>query len=175
MRGYLIVMSNGLNSPATGITRVVSNNDAAGNIIQILAGLPDFLRKPMLQSRLKEFFAMSEPDRREMISTALTAAPTIDPSKLAILVRTWLEVLCEFEPDKRMIIFGTYAKQALQNPELVERLDFGSLTRTFMLLEEKQKEKITDSLHEVLFAIPNRDKVLKLIPEDSQRALKLTR
>jgi hypothetical protein len=153
---------------------VVSNQGAAGNIIQILASLPDFLRKPMLQGRLHEFFAMSEQDRQEMIKTALTAAPAIDPAKLAVLVRTWLEVLCEFEPEKRMTIFGNYANQALKNPELVAKLDFASLTRTFLSLDEKEKEKITDSLHEVLFAIPERAGVLKLIPEDSRRALKLT-
>ncbi len=168
-------MRNGLNSPLAGITRVVSNQDAAGNIIQILANLPDFLRKPMLQGRLHEFFAMSEQDRREMINMALTAAPGMDPEKLAVLVRTWLEVLCEFEPEKRMIIFGMYANQALKNAELITKLDFASLTRTFLSLDEKEKEKIIDSLHEVLFAIPERDKVLKLIPEDSRRALKLTR
>ena len=169
------MMRNGLNSPIAGITRVTSTQDAAGNIIQILANLPDFLRKPMLQGRLHEFFAMNEQDRQEMINTALTAAPAIDPAKLAVLVKTWLEVLCEFEPEKRMIILGTYANQALKNAELISKLDFASLTRTFLSLDEKEKEKISDSLHEVLFAIPGRDRVLKLIPEDSRRALKLTR
>ncbi len=154
---------------------MVSNQDAAGNIIQILANLPDFLRKPMLQGRLHEFFVMNEQDRREMINMALTAAPGMDPEKLAILVKTWLELLCEFEPEKRMIIFGTYANQALKQPQLIAKLDFASLTRTFLSLNEKEKEKIIDSLHEVLFAIPERHKVLKMIPNDSQRALKLTR
>jgi hypothetical protein len=168
-------MRNGLNSPAAGIISVVSNQDAAGNIIQILANLPDFLRKPMLQGRLHEFFAMSEQDRQEMISMALNAAPGMDPAKLGVLVRTWLEVLCEFEPEKRMVIFGTYANQALKKPEQIAKLDFASLTRTFLSLDEKEKEKIIDSLHEVLFAIPERDKVLKLMPEDSRRALKLAR
>ncbi len=154
---------------------MVSDQDAAGNIIQILANLPDFLRKPMLRGRLYEFFAMSEQDRQDMIRMALTVAPAIDPAKLAVLVGTWLEVLAEFEPEKRMAIFGTYAYQALKNPELVTKLDFASLTRTFLSLDEKEKEKITDSLHEVLFTIPERARVLKLIPEDSRRALKLTR
>jgi hypothetical protein len=31
-------------------------SNAAGNIIHILADLPDFLRKQMLQNRLKEFY-----------------------------------------------------------------------------------------------------------------------
>ena len=72
-------------------SNVCVSNAAAGNIIQILANLPDFLRKPMLQSRLKEFFySMNDEDRRETISMALSAAPTIELNKLAVLFRTWL-------------------------------------------------------------------------------------
>jgi len=146
---------------------------AAGNIIQILANLPDFLRKPMLQNRLKEFYAMSDDDRRETIGMALSAAPTIEPGKLAVLFRTWLEVLSEFDPEKRAIMFQTYCRQILASPRSVEKLDFQSLTATFLSLDQKQRERIADSLHEVLFAFPNRNEILKLVPEDSLRAIGL--
>lgn len=148
-------------------------NSAAANIIQILANLPDFLRKPMLQGRLKEFFAMNEEDRRETIAMALDAAPTIDPGKLSVLVKTWLEVISEFEPSQRAALFGVYSRQVLANPSALGRLDFGSLTRTFVSLGEKQRQAITDSLHEVLFATPSRERLLALIPEETQRALRL--
>lgn len=150
-----------------------SSGDAAGNIIQILANLPDFLRKPMLQNRLTEFFAMSEDDRQETIRMALAAAPTVEPSKLAILVKSWLEVLCELDPERRMAMFRVYSQQVLSKPGSVPKLNFESLTASFMSLEEKQREKIIDSLHEVLFAIPNRNEILKLIPEGLKRSLKL--
>lgn len=78
---------------------------AAGNIIQILANLPEFLRKPMLQKRLSEFFDMAEQERQETIALALAAAPTIDPQKLSVLVKTWLEVLAGFDAEKRTAIF----------------------------------------------------------------------
>jgi hypothetical protein len=148
-------------------------NSAAANIIQILANLPDFLRKPMLQSRLKEFFAMSEDDRRETIAMALESAPTIDPAKLSVLVRTWLEVISEFEPGQRLVLFSVYAHQVLVNPAALAKMDFGSLTRTFLSIGEKQRQVISDSLHEVLFATPSREKLLALIPEETQRALRL--
>lgn len=151
----------------------MKENQNAANIIQILANLPDFLRKPMLQSRLKEFFSMTEDDKREVISMALAAAPSIDPTKLAVLVRTWLEVLSEFDPEQRMILFRIYIQQILAEPKSIQSLDFGSLTRTFTSLEGKQQERMIDSLHEVLFALPNRREMLRLIPEDAQRALKL--
>jgi len=146
-------------------------SNAAGNIIQILASLPDFLRKPMLQNRLKEFYAMSDGDRREMISMALAAAPTIDPGKLLVLFKTWLEVLAEFDADKRAIMFQTYCRQILSNPRSLERLDFKPLTAAFMSLDQKQRERLVDSLHEVLFSLPNRNEILKMIPEDSLKAV----
>jgi len=148
-------------------------SNAAGNIIQILANLPDFLRKPMLQNRLKEFYVMNEDDRRETINMALAAAPTIDAKKLSVLFRTWLEVLSEFDAEKRAIMFHTYCKQFMANAELVQRLDYKSLTSTFLSLEEKQRQRLMDSLQEELFLFPNRNEVLRLVPEDSLKALGL--
>lgn len=150
---------------------VVSN--AAGNIIQILANLPDFLRKPMLQNRLKEFYAMSDDDKRETIGLALSAAPTIDPDKLSVLFRTWLEILSEFDAEKRATMFQTYCQQILRSPRSIEKLDFKSLTATFLSLDQKQRERIADSLHEVLFSLPNRNEILKVVPEDSLKAVGL--
>jgi hypothetical protein len=144
--------------------------NAAGNIIQILAGLPDFLRKPMLQSRLKEFYAMSDSDKRETISMVLSAAPTIDQSKLSVLFKTWLEILAEFDAEKRAIMFQTYCRQILSSPRSLEKLDFKLLTSTFLTLDQKHRERITDSLHEVLFSLPNRNEILKMVPEDSLKA-----
>jgi hypothetical protein len=148
-------------------------SNAAGNIIQILANLPDFLRKPMLQNRLKEFYAMSDADRCETIGMALSAAPTIDPSKLSILFRTWLEVLSESDGEKRATMFQTYCRQILANVRLVEKLDFKLLTATFLSLDQKQRERLTDSLHEVLFLFPNRNEILKMLPENSLQAVGL--
>lgn len=148
------------------------SNDA-GNIIQILADLPDFLRKPMLQNRLKEFYSMSEGDKRETISMALSAAPKIDPSKLSMLFRTWLEILSEFDAVKRVIMFQMYCRQILASPHSVQNLDFGSLTATFLSLDQKRRERITDSLYEVLFLFPNRNEILRLVPEVSLKAVGL--
>jgi hypothetical protein len=152
---------------------MVCVSKAAGNTIQILADLPDFLRKPILQNRLKEFYAMSDNDKRETISMALSAAPTIDQNKLSILFRTWLEILSGFDADKRAIMFQTYCRQILKSPHSLEKLDFKSLTATFLSLDQKQRERITDSLHEVLFSFPNRSEILKVVPEDSLKAIGL--
>jgi len=148
-------------------------NNISGNIIQILADLPDFLRKQMLQNRLKEFYEMRDEEKIELICMALSAAPTIDPDKLSILFKTWLELLSEFDSEKRRVMFQTYCVQILTDPYSISKLDFRSLTNAFVSLNQVQRERITDSLHEVLLGLPNSSKILKMIPEHSLKAVGL--
>jgi hypothetical protein len=126
-------------------------NNAAGNIIHILADLPDFLRKQMLQNRLKEFYEMSDEEKRETISMALS----------------------EFDAEKRGLMFQTYCREILANPRSIIKLDFKSLTTAFVSLDQGQRERLTDSLHEVLLGLPNGSEILKLIPEHSLKTVGL--
>ena len=148
-------------------------NNISGNIIQILADLPDFLRKQMLQNRLKEFYEMRNEEKSELINMVLAAAPAIDPNKLSVLFKTWLELLSEFDSEKRRVMFQIYCMQILANPYSIAKFDFGSLTTAFVSLNQVQQERITDSLHEVLLGLPNSSKILKLIPEHSLKAVGL--
>lgn len=148
-------------------------NGAAGNIIQILANLPDFLRRPMLQKRLTEFFGMNERDKQDTIALALSAAPTIEPAKLSVLVKTWLEVLAGFDASQRTAIFSVYCRQMLLQPESLQKLNFQALTATFMSLGERERSILADSFKEVLFSLPKRERLLALIPEPSKKALGL--
>ena len=61
---------------------------------------------------------MSDDEKSEIISMALAAMPTIDPNKLSILFKTWLELLSEFDAEKRGVMFQTYCMQILANPLL---------------------------------------------------------
>jgi len=149
------------------------NNNISGNIIQILADLPDFLRKQMLQNRLKEFYDMPDEEKSELINMALAAVSTIDPNKLSNLFKTWLEVLSEFDSEKRRVMFQIYCTQILANSYSMAKLDFESLTAAFVSLDHAQQELLTDSLHEVLLGLPNSSKILKLIPEHSLKAVGL--
>ena len=148
-------------------------NNISGNIIQILADLPDFLRKQMLENRLKEFHEMRNEEKSELINMVLAAAPAIDPNKLSVLFKTWLELLSEFDSEKRRVMFQTYCVQILTDPYSISKLDFRSLTNAFVSLNQVQRERITDSLHEVLLGLPNSRRILKMIPEYSLKAVGL--
>jgi hypothetical protein len=116
---------------------------------------------------------MSDDEKSEMINMALAAAPTIDPNKLSILFKTWLELLSEFDAEKRAVMFQTYCMQILVSPCLIAKLDFKSLTTAFLSLDQVQRERLTDSLHEVLLGLPNRSEILKMIPEYSLKTIGL--
>jgi hypothetical protein len=147
---------------------------AAGNIIQILANLPDFMRKPMLKSRLAEFYSMEPALRRETIKMALDAAPSVDTAKLAVLLRTWLELLAEFDSERRSTMFHIYCQEiANLEPWQIQKLDLQSIANVFLSVPEQKRQVLTDSIHEVLLSVPNRERILKLAPFYLLSALKL--
>ena len=146
----------------------------AGNIIQILADLPDFLRKPMLQIRLKEFYLMEDPLKHETISIALKATSSMEARKLSTLIKTWLEVLSEFDAEKIIAMFRIYCEVILKkNPKIIEYISIESLVGVFSSLEDRQKEKLIDCLKEVILTSPNKDKLLNPIPEPLLKMLKM--
>ena len=99
--------------------------------------------------------------------------PTIDPNKLSILFKTWLELLSEFDAEKRGLMFQTYCRQILANPRYIIKVDFKSLTTAFVSLDQGQRERLADSLDEVLLGLPNGSEILKLIPEHSLKTVGL--
>ena len=137
----------------------------AGNIFRILANLPNFLRKPILKNKLTEFSSATEDDKKKMISLILHAAVYVDSSILSTILKSWFEVLAELDTEKITAIFEIYCETALRDPKSLERLDIGLIIDVFSKLEIKQKEKLADCLKEVFFTIPNKYKILNLIPK----------
>ena len=152
----------------------MSDSNFAGNIIQILAGLPEFLRKPMLKNRLTEFFTLPEDERKETVTNALNAAPTIDLKILSNLVKTWMEVLCEFDEDKRKTMFGAYVNVIAASPDILSRLNVDGLISTFNMLPDDKKELLVNSLQGLINDLPDdkKSKFVGAIPETVKKTLK---
>jgi len=149
------------------------NSKVAGNIIKILADLPDFLRKSMLRSKLQEFYLMEEPDKHETISLALNAAFTIQGNTLSVLMKTWMEVLSEFDGVRITTMIRIYCEEILMNPRAIENLNIESLIDGFCSIEHKQSEKLADCLKEVILSFPKRYELLKIIPKPALKILKI--
>ena len=153
----------------------MADSQIAGNIIQILAGLPEFLRKPMLKNRMNEFFALSDIEKREIVTNALNAAPTIDFTILSNLIKTWIEVLCEFDEEKRRKMFGAYVDVIIDSPERLSKLNIEALISLFNTIPENNKKLLSGSLQNLVQDLSEDKKAMFLdaVPQNARTALQL--
>ena len=145
--------------------------NASVNIIHILADLPDFLREPVLRKKLQEFYMFDESDKRETISTALNAASSIDAKRLNVLVKSWMEVLSELDTGRILTMLTLYCDEILKDGSVLEKLNFDSVVQAFMTLDEVKKVKFIYCLKEAMFSVPNRHKIIQMLPITAREIL----
>jgi hypothetical protein len=145
----------------------------AGNVIQVLTNVPDFLRKMMLRNKLQEFYSMTDLDKHETISTALNTLPLVDSKKLSMLTKTWLEVLSEFEGVKITSMFRIYCEEFLKNSTIIEKLDIKLMTDAFSSLPYRNRKMLTDCLKEAIFSLPKTKEIVRIIPKPVLKILEM--
>ena len=150
---------------------VPSGFNAAVNIIHILADLPDFLREPVLRKKLQEFYIYDESDKRETISTALNAASSVEAEKLNVLVKSWMEVLSELDTSRIFTMLTLYCDEILKDRSVLKNLNFDSVVQAFMTLDEVKKVKFIYRLKEAMFSVPNRHKIIQMLPITAREIL----
>ncbi len=142
----------------------------AGNIIVNLANLPEFLRKPILEKRLSEFFSMSQEDKKEIINNALQAGPTIPFDKFSTLFRTWLEILANLSDEHRTIMFSTYINEIVSHPEKLVLFNLDGVLEIYLSLSEKQRSTISSTIRNIVnsFDDSSKKKLWLIIPEKAK-------
>ena len=151
----------------------MSEPNYAGNIIIVLANLPDFLRKPILTKRMTEFFSMSEPEKSEIINNALDAGPTIPFLNFSKLFKTWIEVLCTVSEENRRMMFSNYIQQIINSPEKIIAFNLDGILEIFLSLESSNQEIISLSIQNLVKNMDDnsKKKLLLLIPENARRVI----
>ena len=150
-----------------------SGSNAAVNIIHILADLPDFLREPVLRKKLQEFYIYDESDKRETISRALNAASSIEAKKLNVLMKSWMEVLSELDTGRILTMLTLYCDEILKDRSVLEKLNFDSVVQAFITLDEVKKVKFIYCLKEAMFSVPNRHKIIQMLPITAREILEI--
>jgi len=152
---------------------ILTEPNYAGNIIVILANLPDFLRKPILKKRMMEFFSMSEPDKSEIINNALDAGPTIPFPNFSKLFKTWLEVLCTISEENRHDMFSNYVKHIVNSPQKIISFNLDGILEIFLSLEQTNQEIISTSVQNVVKDLDDdsKRKLLLVFPESAKRLI----
>ncbi len=148
----------------------MSEPNYAGNIIVILSNLPEFLRKPILQKRLMEFFSMSSSDKAEIINNALAAGPTIPFDKFTKLFKTWLEVLSNLSEEHRTDMFVSYITESIANPHKLVLFNLDGILEIFLSLTPDQKNIISNSIKQIVNDLgDDKKKRLSMIVPDRAR------
>ncbi|HXU94948.1 MAG TPA: hypothetical protein VFP45_00780 [Candidatus Nitrosotalea sp.] len=153
----------------------MSEPNHAGNIIVNLAGLPEFLRKPILKKRLTEFFSMNQEDKNEIINNALQAGPTIQFDKFSTLFRTWLEVLSTLSEEQRNTMFSNYINQISSHPEKLIAFNLDGIFEIFMSLEVEQRKILSATLKSIVDKFDEKDKkkLFLIIPQRAKSEIGL--
>lgn len=151
----------------------MSHPNYAGNIIVNLASLPDFLRKPILQKRMNEFFTLSTPDRLEIINNALEGGPTIPYPSFAKLFATWLEIIAAIPEEKRDVMFSTYISEILKNPQRLVLFNLDGILEIFVSLEKPKKDTISASIRQIISKLTDEQKrqLFLIIPQSAKAHL----
>ena len=152
---------------------ILSEPNYAGNIIIVLANLPDFLRKPILKKRMMEFFSMSESEKSEIINNALEAGPTIPFPNFSKLFKTWLEVLCAISEENRYDMFSNYIKHIINSPQKIIAFNLDGILEIFLSLGQSNQETISISIQNVIKSLDqdSKRKLVLLIPENAKNVI----
>ena len=152
---------------------MLSEPNHAGNIIIILANLPDFLRTPILKKRMTEFFSMSDSEKYEMIDNALEAGPTIPFPNFAKLFRTWLEVLCTVSDENRTIMFSHYLTRIANSPLKIVDFNLDGIFEIFSNLDDSKIQILAKSIKMIIENMDNDSKkrILLLCPDNARKLI----
>jgi hypothetical protein len=151
----------------------MSEPNYAGNIIVILANLPDFLRTPILKKRMIEFFLMTDEEKNEIVSNALEAGPTIPFPNFSKLFKTWLQVLSTFSEEQRTTLFLSYITQIIDSPERLINFNLDGMLEIYLTLDESQQKIIGNSVQGIFLKLDEKSKQLMymLIPDNVKNHL----
>ena len=145
----------------------------AGNIIVILANLPDFLRIPVLKKRMVEFFSMSDAEKKEIINNALEAGPTIPFPNFAKLFKTWLEILTTLTEEQRNGLFSGYINEISRSPQKLIEFNLDGILEIFLTLKEDEKEILVQTIKKIINELDAEEKrkLMLIIPDNAKKHL----
>jgi len=152
----------------------LAEENFAGNIIVVLANLPDFLRTPILKKRMIEFFALSDPEKKQMINNALEAGPTISFQSFSKLFKTWLEILTVLPEDQRTKLFSAYIDEISKSPQKLILFNLDGILEIFLSLDDEKQNIISQSVKKIIDGLDDekKRKLLIIIPDNAQKHLK---
>jgi hypothetical protein len=149
----------------------VNSPDITEDIIEILGNLQPFLRKPIIKNKLIDFFKSDNEFQSDTINLILESLQNINLQKYNDLIRTWLEILSEFDNIQINFLIKLYLDGLAKNPELIEKIE-PAIMNCMKNFNKNQTDKLKNCFSETLFLLSfGRKIILKNLSEESSNWL----
>jgi hypothetical protein len=143
------------------------NSNNTENIIEILGNLQPFLRKPIIKNKLIDFFKSDKEFQTDTINSILQSLPNVNLEKYNDLIKTWLEILVDFDNVEINILIKLYLEGLEKKPEIIKVLE-PSIHNCLKNFNVEQIKKLRDCFSETLFMLFfNKNKILSNLSKES--------
>ena len=132
---------------------MTANIDTTEDIIQILANLQPYLRKPIIKNKLDNFFKQDDEFQIETINLILKSLPNVDLEKYGEIITTWLEILADFDNIKINQLIRLYLEGLVINKKVI-RIINPLIIDCIKNFDYNKQKKLKDCFLETLFMIP---------------------
>ena len=137
------------------------------NIIEILGNLQPFLRKPIIKNKLIDFFKSDMEFQVTTIKLILESLPNVDLKKYNDLMKTWLEILVDFDNREINLLIKLYLEGLEKKPEVIRVLE-PTILNCIRNFTKDQIEKLRNCFSETLFMLSfDKNKILSNLSEES--------
>jgi hypothetical protein len=143
-----------------------TSNDTE-NIIEILGNLQPFLRKPIIKNKLIDFFKNDKEFQTDTINLILESLPNVNLEKYNDLIKSWLEILVDFENVEINLLIILYLEGLEKKPEVIRILE-PSIHNCLKNFNQDQIKKLRDCFSETLFMLSfDKDKIFSNLSKES--------
>ena len=146
---------------------MTANSETTEDIIQILANLQPYLRKPIIKNKLDNFFQEDDEFQLDTIDLILKSLPNVTIQKYDDLITTWIELLTVFDTTKVNHLIRLYLEGLAKSPELIRVIN-PLIIQCLRGFSKEKQEKLRDCFLETLFMLPfDKNVILSNLNKDS--------
>lgn len=150
---------------------MTASSETTEDIIQILANIQPFLRKPIIKNKLNNFFKENDEFQLDTIDLILKSLPNVTIQKYDDLITTWIEILTVFDTTKINHLIRLYLEGLANKSELIRTIN-PLIIKCLRGFNKEKQEKLRNCFLETLFMLPfDKNVILSNLNKESIRWL----
>jgi hypothetical protein len=144
------------------------------SMVKMLADAPEDQRKSMLESRLREFAAMTDKQRADAMTQMIKAVATLMADKRVTLAKSRIECLCdEFDEATRKRLVATHMMALMNVPEAARKADLEATFECLKHLSDKHRNTFASTMKAIMAELPaqQREMMMSQLPPEARAML----